>query len=89
MSGPGILLGFGAVTAVLVWMDAGPASGFRHLYLVPTLWAALRFGGLGGGSGGLLAAGQRALEGQEQLNPGRPGPRPARQGPRHAAHEEE
>ncbi len=56
MSGPGILLGFGAVTAALVWMGAGPASGFRHLYLVPTLWAALRFGGLGGGSGGLLAA---------------------------------
>jgi len=56
MSGPGILLGFGAVTAALVWMDAGPASGFRHLYLVPTLWAALRFGGLGGGSGGLLGA---------------------------------
>jgi len=56
MSGPWILLGFGAVTAALVWMDAGPASGFRHLYLVPTLWAALRFGGLGGGSGGLLAA---------------------------------
>lgn len=54
--GPGILLGFGAVTAALVWTDAGPASGFRHLYLVPTLWAALRFGGLGGGSGGLLAA---------------------------------
>lgn len=56
MSGPGILLGFGAVTAALVWMGAGPASGFRHLYLAPTLWAALRFGGLGGGSGGLLAA---------------------------------
>ena len=56
MSGPGILLGFGAVTAALVWMGAGPASAFRHLYLVPTLWAALRFGGLGGGSGGLLAA---------------------------------
>ncbi|MBI3028104.1 MAG: GAF domain-containing protein [Candidatus Rokubacteria bacterium] len=56
MSPPGILLGFGAVTATLVWMGAGPASGFRHLYLVPTLWAALRFGGLGGGGGGLLAA---------------------------------
>src|SRR3972149_5527368 len=56
VGGPGLLLGFGAVPAALVWMDAGPASGFRHLYLVPTLWAALRFGGLGGGSGGLLGA---------------------------------
>ena len=52
----GILLGFGAITAALVWSDGGPASGLRHLYLLPTLWAALRFGGLGGGGGGLLAA---------------------------------
>lgn len=52
----GILSGFVAVTAALVLTDAGPASGLRHLYLVPTLGAALRFGGLGGAGGGLLAA---------------------------------
>ncbi len=51
-----ILLCFGAVTVVLAWIDGGPASGVRHLYLLPTVWAALRFGGLGGGGGGLLAA---------------------------------
>ncbi|MBI4587893.1 MAG: GAF domain-containing protein [Candidatus Rokubacteria bacterium] len=51
-----ILLCFGAITGVLGWTGGGPASGFRHLYLLPTLWAALRFGGLGGGGGGLLAA---------------------------------
>ena len=57
MSGwPGILLAFGAVTAALVWSGAGPASELRHLYFLPTLWAALRYGGLGGGAGGLLAA---------------------------------
>ena len=44
------------ITAGLAWTDAGPASGLRHLYVLPTLWAALRFGGLGGGGGGLLAA---------------------------------
>lgn len=53
---PGILFCFGAVTGVLFWSDGAPASGFRHLYLVPTLWAALRFGAVGGGVGGLLAA---------------------------------
>lgn len=52
----GVLLCFGAVTAALAWSDSGPASGLRHLYLLPTLWAALRFGGLGGVGGGLLAA---------------------------------
>ncbi len=52
----GILCAFAAVTTALAWSDAGPAAGLRHLYLLPTLWAALRFGGLGGGSGGLLAA---------------------------------
>lgn len=57
MSGwAGILFSFGLITAGLAWTDAGPASGLRHLYVLPTLWAALRFGGLGGGSGGLLAA---------------------------------
>ena len=53
---PGILLCFGAVTLALVWSDGGPASGLRHLLLLPTVWAALRFGRLGGGGGGLLAA---------------------------------
>lgn len=52
----GILLGFGVITAALVWTGGGPAAGLRHLYLLPTLWAALRFGGLGGGAAGLLAA---------------------------------
>ena len=57
MSGwAGILFCFGAITAGLAWVDAGPASELRHLYVLPTLWAALRFGGLGGGGGGLLAA---------------------------------
>lgn len=51
----GILIGFAAVTA-LVGAEGGPATGFRHLYLVPTVWAALRFGALGGAGGGLLAA---------------------------------
>lgn len=57
MSGwTGILFSFGLITAGLAWTDAGPASGLRHLYVLPTLWAALRFGSLGGGGGGLLAA---------------------------------
>jgi len=37
-------------TAAVVWQDAGPATPVRHLYLVPVVWAALRFG-LGGGLG--------------------------------------
>lgn len=51
-----VLLGFGAVTLALLLTDAGPASWLRHLYLLPTLGAALRFGSLGGWGGGLLAA---------------------------------
>lgn len=52
----GILFCFGAVTAALVATGGGPASVLRHLYVLPTLWAALRFDVLGGGGGGLLAA---------------------------------
>src|SRR5437899_878399 len=38
----------GAVTALLALDGAGPASLFRHAYLVPVVVAALRFGALGG-----------------------------------------
>lgn len=51
----GILVCFGTVTGAVMWGDGGAASPVRHLYLVPTLWAGLRFGGLGGGLGGVLA----------------------------------
>ena len=37
-----------AVTALLALDGAGPASLFRHAYLVPVVVAALRFGALGG-----------------------------------------
>ena len=36
-------------------VDPGPASVLRHLYLVPTLWAALARGAIGGGLVGALA----------------------------------
>lgn len=40
---------FVVLTAVLmVWQDAGPGTALRHLDIIPTVWAALRFG-LGGG----------------------------------------
>ena len=35
--------------------DQGPASVLRHLYLLPTLWAALTRGAIGGGLVGALA----------------------------------
>src|SRR5437867_3380276 len=37
-----------AVTALIALDDAGPASLFRHAYLVPVVVAALRFGALAG-----------------------------------------
>jgi len=44
-----LLLGIvAAVTGLVGWRDAGPASALRHLYMLPTAWAALRFGFAGG-----------------------------------------
>jgi signal transduction histidine kinase len=53
MLAPCALLGGLAVLQALVGME--PGSVFRHLYLVPTLWAALTTGAAGGGLIGLLA----------------------------------
>jgi signal transduction histidine kinase len=44
-----------AVAVTMAATDQGPASVLRHLYLVPTLWAALARGAIGGGSIGTLA----------------------------------
>jgi len=44
-----------AVALAMVVGDQGPASVLRHLYLVPTLWAALTRGAIGGGVVGALA----------------------------------
>jgi signal transduction histidine kinase len=44
-----------AVAIVMAVTDQGPASVLRHLYLVPTLWAGLARGAVGGGSVGALA----------------------------------
>jgi signal transduction histidine kinase len=45
-----------AVVALAMGLtDQGPASVLRHLYLVPTLWAALARGAVGGGLVGTLA----------------------------------
>jgi signal transduction histidine kinase len=38
----------GAVTAAMLWDDRGPASALRHLYVLPTSWAAVAFGRAGG-----------------------------------------
>jgi signal transduction histidine kinase len=48
----GLLAG---VTAAIAWASPGPASLLRYLYLLPVLWAAIRFGRLGGLPVGLLA----------------------------------
>jgi len=44
----GILLLLAGITGGLLAVDAGPAPALRHAYLIPTLWAALRFGRRGG-----------------------------------------
>ena len=44
-----------AVALAMVVGDQGAASVLRHLYLVPTLWAALTRGAIGGGVVGALA----------------------------------
>ena len=49
--------GLAAVTALIALDGAGPASLFRHAYLVPVVAAALRFGA----PGGALAAGAAVL----------------------------
>ncbi len=43
-------------TAASMWQDAGPDTLPRHLYIVPTVWAALRFGLAGGIAMASLAA---------------------------------
>lgn len=43
------------VAALIAAGDQGPASVLRHLYLAPTLWAALARGAVGGGLVGALA----------------------------------
>jgi two-component system sensor histidine kinase KdpD len=51
-----LLLGIvAAVTGLVGWRDAGPASALRHLYMLPTAWAALRFGFAGGLATAVLA----------------------------------
>src|SRR5436309_2036391 len=50
--------GLAAVTALIALDGAGPASLFRHAYLVPVVVAALRFGAPGGA---LAAAGAAVL----------------------------
>ena len=44
-----------AVAAVMTLTDQGSASVLRHAYLVPTLWAGLTRGAIGGGLIGALA----------------------------------
>jgi len=45
-----------SAVAVTMWLtDQGPASMLRHLYLVPTVWAGLTRGAIGGGLIGALA----------------------------------
>jgi len=44
-----------AMALAVVLADQGPASVLRHLYLVPTLWAAMTWGAIGGGLVGVLA----------------------------------
>jgi signal transduction histidine kinase len=48
----GLLL---AITALIAVDGEGPASAFRHLYLIPTLWAAHRAGAAGGALAGFVA----------------------------------
>lgn len=43
-----LLSGIAAVTVSMIWQDSGPASPLRHLYVLATVWAALRFGFAGG-----------------------------------------
>jgi len=45
----------GAVAVTIGVADPEPASVLRHLYLIPTLWAGLARGAIGGGSIGTLA----------------------------------
>jgi len=49
------LLLVAVVTTVMTLTDQGSASVLRHLYLVPTLWAGLTQGAIGGGLIGALA----------------------------------
>lgn len=51
----GLLLLFVAITVGIVAEGPGPPSVLRHLYVVPTVWAALALGARGGGLTGLIA----------------------------------
>src|SRR5438552_15045550 len=53
LTGPVLLLA--AVTVAVAVDGADPPSALRHLYLVPTVWAALAAGARGGGLLGLTA----------------------------------
>ena len=53
LTGPVLLLA--AVTVAVAVDGAGTPSALRHLYLVPTVWAALAAGARGGGLLGLIA----------------------------------
>jgi signal transduction histidine kinase len=46
----------GAVTAAMLWDHRGPASVLRHLYVLPTAWAAVAFGRIGGVATAALVA---------------------------------
>lgn len=54
------LLLLAVITLGMAWEGAGPASSLRHLYLLPTLWAARGLGAAGacliGGLAGMLQA---------------------------------
>lgn len=50
------LLLLAAITGAIGLEGVGPVSAYRHLYLLPALWAALAEGSRGGGLVGLMAA---------------------------------
>ncbi len=46
----------GAITAVMLWDGRGPASALRHLFVLPTAWAAVALGRAGGVATAALVA---------------------------------
>jgi len=53
--GPGVLLVLVFIASILASESFRAVSAIRHLYLVPTVWAALTLGATGGGLTGLIA----------------------------------
>ena len=51
----GGIVGLTVIAAATSWAAESPAPPLRHLYLLPILWGAVRFGQLGGLLAGLLA----------------------------------